>query len=186
MPEKPVSYTHLGVARAQLDVDGEPPQGNGLVVRVKLVRLKVRGIVEQHPLRIFLFDFIVLPGHVDRGAGHLLQEMCIRDRRKGGYEMRMQEYEFWFVVGSQFLHGPEVLETVAARAAEMAEKMNASGNLPYRLVYKLTAKTNQEIAQEMCIRDSQAEPGVCLENMDLLRPETKDVKALGDGGMGLI
>lgn len=25
--------------------------------------------------------------------------------------MRMQEYEFWFVVGSQFLYGPEVLET---------------------------------------------------------------------------
>ena len=22
--------------------------------------------------------------------------------------MRMQEYEFWFVVGSQFLYGPEV------------------------------------------------------------------------------
>ena len=32
--------------------------------------------------------------------------------------MRMQEYEFWFVVGSQFLYGPEVLETVARRAAE--------------------------------------------------------------------
>ena len=23
--------------------------------------------------------------------------------------MRMQEYEFWFVVGSQFLYGPAVL-----------------------------------------------------------------------------
>lgn len=30
--------------------------------------------------------------------------------------MKMQDYEFWFVVGSQFLYGPEVLETVAARA----------------------------------------------------------------------
>ena len=28
----------------------------------------------------------------------------------------MKDYEFWFVVGSQFLYGPEVLETVAARA----------------------------------------------------------------------
>ena len=55
----------------------------------------------------------------------------------------MKKYEFWFVVGSQFLYGPEVLETVAARAAEMAEKLSAV--LPYPLVYKLTAKTNQEI-----------------------------------------
>lgn len=39
--------------------------------------------------------------------------------------MRMQEYEFWFVVGSQFLYGPEVLETVARRAAEMADLLNA-------------------------------------------------------------
>ena len=60
--------------------------------------------------------------------------------------MDMKQREFWFVVGSQFLYGPEVLETVAARAAEMVEKMNASGNLPCKLVYKVTAKTNKEIA----------------------------------------
>ncbi len=57
----------------------------------------------------------------------------------------MRRYEFWFLVGSQFLYGTKVLETVAARAAEMAEKMNASGKLPYKLVYKATMKTNQEI-----------------------------------------
>lgn len=48
----------------------------------------------------------------------------------------MMQYEFWFVVGSQFLYGTEVLDTVAARAAEMADKMNESGLLPYKLVYK--------------------------------------------------
>ena len=57
----------------------------------------------------------------------------------------MKQYEFWFLVGSQFLYGPQVLDTVAARAAEMADKMNASGKLPYKLVYKATMKTNQEI-----------------------------------------
>ena len=31
----------------------------------------------------------------------------------------MKHYEFWFVVGSQSLYGPEVLETVARRAQEM-------------------------------------------------------------------
>ena len=56
----------------------------------------------------------------------------------------MKQYQFWFVVGSQFLYGPEVLETVAARAQEMADALSAV--LPYPLVYKVTAKTNQEIA----------------------------------------
>ena len=46
----------------------------------------------------------------------------------------MENREFWFVVGSQFLYGPEVLEIVDKRAAEMTEALNASGNLPYKLV----------------------------------------------------
>ena len=53
--------------------------------------------------------------------------------------------EFWFVVGSQFLYGPDVLVTVEKRAREMAEEL--SGALPYPLIYKVTAKTNREIAQ---------------------------------------
>ena len=52
-------------------------------------------------------------------------------------------YEFWFAVGSQFLYGPEVLETVETRAREMAAEL--SGLLPYPLIYKVTAKTNKEI-----------------------------------------
>ena len=54
------------------------------------------------------------------------------------------KYNFWFVVGSQFLYGPEVLETVAERAQEMAAEL--SKHLPYPLVYKVTAKTNKEIS----------------------------------------
>ena len=56
----------------------------------------------------------------------------------------MKKREFWFVVGSQLLYGPEVLETVDVRAKEMAAEM--SKNLPYPLVYKITAKSNAEIA----------------------------------------
>ena len=53
------------------------------------------------------------------------------------------KYNFWFVVGSQFLYGDDVLKTVEIRAKEMAEEL--SKKLPYPLVYKVTAKTNQEI-----------------------------------------
>ncbi len=61
--------------------------------------------------------------------------------------MQLKDYEFWFVVGSQFLYGPEVLEIVASRAAEMASEMNESGVLPCKVVYKVTAKTPEEISQ---------------------------------------
>ena len=56
----------------------------------------------------------------------------------------MNKYSFWFVVGSQFLYGPEVLETVDQRAREMAGELSKA--LPFPLLYKVTAKTNQEIA----------------------------------------
>ncbi len=56
----------------------------------------------------------------------------------------MKKYEFWFVVGSQFLYGPEVLKTVEQRAQEMAAELSKA--LPYPLVYKVTAKTNKEIS----------------------------------------
>ncbi len=55
----------------------------------------------------------------------------------------MKKYEFWFVVGSQFLYGEQVLKTVEQRAEEMANALSKS--LPYPLKYKVTAKTNKEI-----------------------------------------
>lgn len=58
--------------------------------------------------------------------------------------MAMKDYEFWFVVGSQFLYGPEVLATVSKRAEEMCAKMNKGGKLPCRIVYKTTVKTSED------------------------------------------
>ena len=63
--------------------------------------------------------------------------------------MSMRDYEFWFVVGSQFLYGDEVLETVEARAKEMCEKMNAAGRLPCPLVFKGTGVTSSGITEVM-------------------------------------
>ncbi|MGE4277407.1 MAG: L-arabinose isomerase [Lawsonibacter sp.] len=61
--------------------------------------------------------------------------------------MEMKQYEFWFIVGSQYLYGTEVLKTVAARASEMAERINASALIPCKLVYKATIKTDEEAVQ---------------------------------------
>lgn len=48
--------------------------------------------------------------------------------------MTKQKHTFWFIVGSQLLYGSEVLETVTARAKEMAQTLSAA--LPYPLVFK--------------------------------------------------
>lgn len=61
----------------------------------------------------------------------------------------MKNRQFWFIVGSQHLYGPEVLETVAARAAEMADWMNKSPLIPCAIVYKATVKTCEEITALM-------------------------------------
>ena len=61
----------------------------------------------------------------------------------------MKNYEFWFVVGSQFLYGPEVLETVKARAEVMAKKLSAAPEIPFPVVYKVTVKTEAECTAVM-------------------------------------
>jgi len=53
--------------------------------------------------------------------------------------------EVWFVVGSQLLYGPKVLETVAARGQEMASYINSNENIPCKFVYKGTIKSNEEV-----------------------------------------
>lgn len=45
----------------------------------------------------------------------------------------MKQYQFWFIVGSQFLYGPEVLETVAQRAAEMHRRFRRSCPIPWSI-----------------------------------------------------
>lgn len=57
----------------------------------------------------------------------------------------MKQHEFWFVVGSQLLYGPEVIDTVEARAKEMAEKMSAQ--LPFSLTFKAVVKSADEITR---------------------------------------
>ena len=71
----------------------------------------------------------------------------------------MENKVFWFVVGSQFLYGPEVLDTVAKRAAEMAEALSSGGILPCKLVYKATVKTDAEITQIM--KDANYDDSCC-------------------------
>lgn len=53
----------------------------------------------------------------------------------------MKQPTFWFVVGSQFLYGPETLDQVERDARIMAEGLNGGKRLPFELIYKDTVKT---------------------------------------------
>lgn len=67
----------------------------------------------------------------------------------------MNNYEFWFIVGSQHLYGEETLRQVAAHAEAMTNGMNASGRFPCPLVLKPIVKTPDEIVSVM--RDANAD-----------------------------
>lgn len=61
--------------------------------------------------------------------------------------MNINKYKFWFLVGSQFLYGAETLMQVEKNSRAMVEGLNKSGNLPFEIIYKTTAKTNGEIQE---------------------------------------
>ena len=62
---------------------------------------------------------------------------------------KIRDYEFWFVAGSQFLYGEEQLKNVARDAQAVADKLNESGKLPYKVVCKGVMTTADGITQFM-------------------------------------
>lgn len=57
--------------------------------------------------------------------------------------------EFWFVVGSQHLYGPETLNEVESNAKKIVDHLNEQGNLEYPIVYKDLVTTADEIKNVM-------------------------------------
>ena len=58
---------------------------------------------------------------------------------------KLQDYKFWFIVGSQFLYGPEALKAVEDDARKMVDGLNASGKLPAKIEFKAVGTTAEVI-----------------------------------------
>lgn len=58
---------------------------------------------------------------------------------------KFDSLEIWFVTGSQHLYGPEALAKVDEHAREVANSLNASGELPHDIVFKPVLKSSEEI-----------------------------------------
>jgi len=59
----------------------------------------------------------------------------------------LQQFEIWFVTGSQHLYGPEILENVARHSEEIARELDKSLEVPVSIRYKGVVKTPDEIYQ---------------------------------------
>ena len=54
-------------------------------------------------------------------------------------------YEVWFVIGSQHLYGPETLRQVTQHAEHVVNALNTEAKLPCKLVLKPLGTTPDEI-----------------------------------------
>ncbi|BCM89898.1 L-arabinose isomerase [Abditibacteriota bacterium] len=62
----------------------------------------------------------------------------------------LKPIEIWFITGSQHLYGPETLKQVAAHSQQIAEGLDASDNLPLKVVFKPIVTTPEEI-RALCL-----------------------------------
>ncbi|MGL4519271.1 MAG: L-arabinose isomerase [Phocaeicola sp.] len=60
-------------------------------------------------------------------------------------EKAFSNYEVWFVTGAQLLYGGDAVVSVDAHSNEMVAGLNASGNLPVKVVYKGTVNSSKEV-----------------------------------------
>jgi L-arabinose isomerase len=60
--------------------------------------------------------------------------------------IEFDQYEVWFITGSQTLYGDETLRQVSEHSQEIVKFLNASQNLPIRIVNKPTVKSAEEIS----------------------------------------
>ncbi|HLQ72057.1 MAG TPA: L-arabinose isomerase, partial [Bacillota bacterium] len=63
--------------------------------------------------------------------------------------LKTNDYEFWFVVGSQPLYGKEALDAVKDQTTQIIDELNEKGDLPYPIVFKTVATTAESITEVM-------------------------------------
>jgi L-arabinose isomerase len=69
--------------------------------------------------------------------------------------LKVKDYEFWFITGSQHLYGPEALQQVEDHSRQIVEGLNGEG-LPFKVTFKPVLKTPEEI-RNLCIEANSNE-----------------------------
>lgn len=63
--------------------------------------------------------------------------------------INLNNFEVWFITGSQHLYGPETLKQVAEHAQQIAGFYNQNEEIPVKVVYKPIVKTSEEIYETL-------------------------------------
>lgn len=69
--------------------------------------------------------------------------------------LNLQQYEVWFLTGSQHLYGPETLQQVAQHSEEIVRALNDAASIPVRIVFKPVLTTPEEI-HSVCLEANAA------------------------------
>ncbi|WP_127836796.1 L-arabinose isomerase [Clostridium prolinivorans] len=64
--------------------------------------------------------------------------------------LQIRPYEFWFVTGSQHLYGPETLKQVDKDSIKIAEGLDSSSLIPFKVVFK-PVLTNPNDIRKLCL-----------------------------------
>jgi L-arabinose isomerase len=67
----------------------------------------------------------------------------------------LKAVEVWFITGSQHLYGEETLKQVAAHSQQIAQELDGSERIPYKVVFKPVLKTPEEI-RALCLEANNA------------------------------
>src|SRR4051812_47773577 len=59
--------------------------------------------------------------------------------------IQLKQFEAWFITGSQHLYGEETLQQVDEHSAAIARWLDASPDIPVRIIFKPVVKTADEI-----------------------------------------
>jgi len=75
--------------------------------------------------------------------------------------IELNGYEVWFVTGSQHLYGPKTLEEVAVHSNEIAAALDASKELPVKVVFKPVLTTPQKAVSDSLLGCTPSHPPKC-------------------------
>lgn len=75
--------------------------------------------------------------------------------------INLKQFEVWFITGSQHLYGPKTLEQVAEDSKKIAAALDASLEIPVKVVFKPVLTTPEAIRQ-LCLEANSAQSCVGL------------------------
>ena len=89
-----------------------------------------------------------------------------------------ENYEIWWVTGAQLLYGGDAVVAVDGHSKEMVEGLNASGNIPVKIVYKGTANSSKEVEAIMLAANNDAKCVGIITWMHTFSPAKMWIKGL--------